>query len=112
MSKSKIVCFQRNERVSCDEVCPNDGYLIILLAFFTLVLTIFTLFSKRFVLCFLACFYKCFPSRQLQTVNQCLFKSEPVDKQIQCDIDYGLQTVTIHPDNSICILTEFDFDEI
>lgn len=106
---SELVCFHRNERVSCDDICPKDGYFVMLLAFFMLIalILIFALLSKQIT----SCFYYCFPSLQFRTVNQYL-NTDPVDKQIQCDIDYGLKTVTIHPDNSICILSEFDHDEL
>ena len=106
---SDFVCFHRNERVSCDDICPHDGYFVMLLAFFTLIaiILLFALLSKQIT----SCFYYCFPSLQFQRVNRYL-NTDPVDKQIQCDIDCGFQTVMIHPDNSICILSEFDHDEL
>jgi hypothetical protein len=106
---SELVCFHRNEKISCDDICPNDGYFVMLLAFFMLIalILIIALLSKQIT----SCFYYCFSSPQFQRVNRYL-NTDPVDKQIQCDVDCGLQTVTIHPDNSICILSEFDHDEL
>lgn len=104
---SKLVCFSDNERISCDDVCPSNDYIIFLISFFLLIFFIMlaTLFSKYI--------YRCgqFSSFMSSNNNINRLNVNGINKEIQCNIDC-VRTLTINPDNSISILTDIDEEDM
>lgn len=101
---TKLVCFSDNERISCDDVCPDNDYIFFLISFFLLIsLTMLgTLCSKKIYTCYQYIFM--YNNTNRLNVNG-------INQETQCNIDC-VRTLTINPDNSISILTDIDEENI
>ena len=97
---SDFVCFQNNQRTSCDDICNNNDNNIFIVVFFFIVaisLLIRVIFEK---------------SRQTSNnLNRINTNNDNVDQQTQCNIEYGMRTLTINPDNSFYFLSDIHENE-
>ena len=104
----KLICFSDNERISCDDVCPDNDYIFFLIIFFLLISLIMlaTLCSKNIYTCYQYC-YLMYNNNNNNNING----SNGINQATQCNIDC-VRTLTINPDNSISILTDIDEEDM
>lgn len=87
----KYHCFDQQERVTCDYVCKKMEYNL-KLSFASLMIFII---SMTFILT--CCIFLVNYTVKKLKIKECN------DKHIQCNMDYMVHHVTIHPDESLSV---------
>lgn len=93
---SDTVCFQNNERIHCADVCSKNDFVVVILVCFSLVFM---------SLLYAVCTKKAFSFWKQYSSATC---TNHVNQEIQCNIDCGMRTLTINPDNSVFLISDVD----